>query len=109
MAFDETLAIRIRNQLAGKKNVAEKKMFGGVGFLLNGNMMVGIWRTSLIVRLGPQEGPKAIQEPFVGAFDITGRAMKGWALVQPAGLADDDQLKGWIERSLNFVRTLPKK
>ena len=109
MAFDESLANRIRNLLAGKKNVVEKKMFGGIGFLLNGNMMVGIWRESLVVRLGPNEGRKAILEPFVREFDITGRAMTGWAMVEPAGIADESDLNFWIERSLKFVKTLPKK
>ena len=77
MAFDESLAARIRNALARKKGVVEKKMFGGVGFLLHGNMLVGVWKDSLIVRLGPDEGEEALREPQVREFAITGRAMKG--------------------------------
>ena len=103
MAFSEALAERIRQALARQKNVEEKKMFGGVGFLLNGNMLVGVWKDSLIVRLGPDEGDEALLEPHVREFDITGRPMKGWVLVEPEGVEDDDQLKGWIQRAAKFV------
>ena len=109
MAFSESLAARIRDTLARRKGIAEKKMFGGVGFLLNGNMLVGVWKDSLIVRLGPDEGDDALKEPHVREFDITGKAMKGWVTVEPYGLEDDDQLAIWIEQAMNFVRTLPKK
>ena len=109
MAFDESLAARIRDALASKKGVEEKKMFGGVGFLLHGNMLVGVWKDSLIARLGPDEGEAALREPHVRVFDITGRAMKGWVLVEPEGVEDDDQLKDWIERALKFVKALPAK
>ena len=84
-------------------------MFGGVGFLLNGNMLVGVWKDSLIVRLGPDEGEAALREPHVREFDITGRAMKGWVLVEPEGVEEDDQLKGWVQRAVKFVGKLPAK
>ena len=103
MPFSESLAARIRQQLARRKNVEEKKMFGGVGFLLNGNMLIGVWKDSLIARLGPDEGDEALLEPHVKEFDITGRAMKGWVLVEPEGVEDDDQLTGWIQRAVKFV------
>jgi TfoX/Sxy family transcriptional regulator of competence genes len=109
MAFSETLAERIRQALARKKGVEEKKMFGGVGFLLNGNMLVGVWKDSLIVRLGDDQGEDALKEPHVGEFNITGRAMKGWVLVAPEGVADDSRLKGWILRAVKFVGKLPAK
>jgi TfoX/Sxy family transcriptional regulator of competence genes len=109
MAFDEDLAARIRKALARKKNIEEKKMFGGVGFLLNGNMLVGVWKDSLIVRLGDEEGEEALLEPHVKPFDITGKAMKGWAMVTPEGIEGDDQLRGWIKRCLAFVGRLPGK
>jgi TfoX/Sxy family transcriptional regulator of competence genes len=109
MAFDESLAARIRNALSRKKGVEEKKMFGGVGFLLHGNMLVGVWKDSLIVRLGPDQVEEALLERQVRAFDITGRPMKGWVLVEPEGVENDDQLTAWIDRALKFVRTLPKK
>jgi TfoX/Sxy family transcriptional regulator of competence genes len=109
MAFSEALAERIRQALVRRKNVEEKKMFGGVGFLLNGNMLVGVWKDSLIVRLGPDEGDLALLEPHVREFDITGRPMKGWVLVEAEGVEDDDQLKGWIQGAAKFVGRLPGK
>jgi TfoX/Sxy family transcriptional regulator of competence genes len=109
MAFSEPLAARIRDALARTKGVEEKRMFGGVGLLLQGHLLVGVWKDSLIVRLGPDQGGEALLERHVREFDITGRAMKGWVLVDPEGVEDDDQLKAWIERAMKFVRTLPKK
>ena len=109
MAFDEALAQRIRQGLARRKNIEEKKMFGGVGFLLYGNMLVGVWKNSLIVRLGDEQGDDALKEPHVSEFHITGRSMKGWVLVAPEGVQDDEELNGWIERAMRFVRTLPAK
>ena len=106
MAFSEVLAERIRQRLARRKNVEEKKMFGGIGFLLNGNMLVGVWKDSLIVRLGPDNHDDALLEPHVREFDITGKPMEGWVLIKPEGVEDDDQLKNWIERALKFVRAL---
>jgi hypothetical protein len=108
MAFDETLAQRIRDALTRKKGVVEKRMFGGVCFLLNGNMLVGVWKEYLIARLGPDQGDEALLEPHVRKMDITGKPMKGWIMVEPDG-EDDDQLTGWIERATKFVRKLPKK
>jgi len=84
-------------------------MFGGVGFLLHGNMLVGIWKASLIVRLAPEEAESALNEVNVVPFDITGRPMKGWVMVEPDGLETDEQLAGWIRRSEEFVCTLPRK
>lgn len=109
MAFDEALAARIREALARRRGVEEKKMFGGVGFLLNGNMLVGVWKDSLIVRLGPDNYEDALLEPHVREFDITGKPMKGWVLVEPEGVEDDEQLKEWIERATKFVKSLPAK
>ena len=109
MAHDESLAARIRDALGNKKGIDEKKMFGGVGFLLNGNMLVGIWKDSLIVRLGAEEGEAALLEAHVRVFDITGRPMKGWVMVDAEGIEDDDQLNSWIRRATVFVQTLPAK
>jgi TfoX/Sxy family transcriptional regulator of competence genes len=109
MAYSEALAQRVRQRLARRKNVAEKKMFGGVGFLLNGNLLVGVWKESLVVRLGAEEGEEALLEPHVKVFDITGKPMKNWVLVAPEGVADDDRLSGWIQRAANFVGSLPAK
>jgi TfoX/Sxy family transcriptional regulator of competence genes len=109
MAYSESLARRIRQVFAGRRGIVEKKMFGGVGFMLNGNMCVGVWKTSLIVRLGPELADAALKEPNVVEFDITGRSMKGWAMVEPDGLETDEQLSGWIQQSVEFVETLPVK
>ena len=109
MAFDESLAARIRDALARKKGVEEQKMFGCLCFMLNGNALAGVWKDRLIARLGPDEGEAALLEPHVRAFDITGRPMRKWVAVEPEGVEDDDQLKGWVERAVKFVRTLPKK
>ena len=109
MAFSEELAERIRKGLARRKGVEEKKMFGGVGFLLNGNLVVGVRKDSLPVRLGPEQSDEALKEAHVRAFDITGRPMKGWLLVEPEGVEEDDQLKDWIERAVKFVGALPAK
>jgi TfoX/Sxy family transcriptional regulator of competence genes len=109
MAFSEALAGRIRRRLARRKNVEEKKMFGGVGFLLNGNLLVGVWKESLVVRLGEEEGEEALKEPHVKEFDITGRPMRNWVLVGPEGVQDDEQLRAWIRRAMKFVGALPAK
>ena len=109
MAYDERLAARIRQSLARKKGIKEKKMFGGIGFLLNGNMLVGVWKDSLVVRLDPGEYDDALKEPFVKEFDITGRPMKGWVLVGAEGIESDEQLKDWIGRAVKFVGKLPAK
>ncbi len=109
MAFNKVLAARIRQSLARKKNIEEKKLFGGIGFLLNCNMLVGVWKNSLIVRLGKDDGELALREPHVRAFDITGRPMKGWVLVEPEGVEDDEQLSEWIQRAVKFVSKLSTK
>ena len=109
MPFDESLAERIRDALARTKGVEEKKMFGCVCFMLDGNALAGVWKDRLIARLGPDEGEEALREPHVRVFDITGKPMRNWIAVEPEGVEDDDQLKAWIDRSIKFVRTLPKK
>ncbi len=109
MAFDETLAARIRDALARMRGVEEKKMFGCVCFFLNGNALVGVWNDRLIARLGPDEGEAALREPHVRAFDITGRPMRNWVAVESKGVEDDDQLTGWIDLALKFVKALPAK
>jgi hypothetical protein len=105
MPFNEALAECIRQRLARRKNVEEKKMFGGVGFLLNGSLLVGVWKDSLCVRLGPDQAEEALLEPHVRAFDITGRPMRNWVLVEPEGVGDDDKLNDWILRAVKLVWT----
>jgi hypothetical protein len=109
MAFNETMAERVRQKLIRKKGIEEKKMFGGLVFLLHGNMLVGAWKDSLIVRLGQEQADEALREPHVKEFDITGRPMRNWVLVEPQGVEDDDQLNGWIQQAVKFVGKLPAK
>jgi hypothetical protein len=109
MAYNEALAERIRQRLAGRKSLEEKKMFGGVGFLLNGNIVVGVWKDSLIARVGPDAYEESLLEPHVKEFDITGRPMRGWVMVEPGGVSDDDALAEWVGKATKFVRTLPAK
>lgn len=109
MAFDESLAARIRDALARKRGVEEKKMFGCICFFLNGNALAGVWKDSLIARLGPDRGAAALLEPYVRQFDITGRPMKNWVVVESDGIENDEQLADWIERAMKFVKTLPRK
>jgi TfoX N-terminal domain len=109
MAYDEQLAKRVRPLLARRSGFAEKKMFGGVGYLLNGNMCIAVWKEFLIVRVGPDGYAAALRRPFTKKFDVTGRAMTGWVMVDSEGLADDEELSEWVLRAVAFVRGLPKK
>ena len=109
MAFDEALADRVRPLLRRRKGFSERKMFGGVGFLLNGNMCVGIWKDSLVVRFDRKEHDETLFLQHVKPFDITGKVMRGWALIEPAGLKPTDALKKWVGRSATFVNALPAK
>lgn len=109
MPDESLLADRIRQVLKAMKRLDEKRMFGGIAFFLNGNIVVGAWKESLIVRLGHEEAEIARKEPYVRDFDITGKPMSGWAMVEPAGLEGDDLLADWIQRAMRFVKTLPKK
>lgn len=106
---DEFLIERIRPMLHRRKGLTEKKMFGGVCFLINGNMCVGTWRGALVVRLDRTKHEDTQAEPHVRPMDITGKVMRGWALVDPEGIATDECLRGWLDRAVRFARTLPVK
>jgi TfoX/Sxy family transcriptional regulator of competence genes len=108
MAYDEALAERIRDRLRDADGVTEKKMFGGLAFLTHGNMTVGVIGDDLIVRVGPDATDGALAQPGARAFDMTGRSMKGWVVVDGAAL-DDEVLAGWIGQGTAFVGTLPPK
>lgn len=109
MPYDPTLAARLRKILGRRANITEKKLFGGIGFLLSGNLLVCVWKEWLIVRLGSEQGDAALREPFVKVFDVTGRPMRGWVMVDPGGLEGDDDLHRWCNAAMKFVRTLPAK
>ena len=109
MPYSESLASRIRDVLAGRHGITERKMFGGIAFMLHGNMCVGVWNTSMIARLGREQAAAALEAPHVVEFDITGRPMKGWVVIEAEGIDTDKQLHGWIEGAVEFVGTLPRK
>lgn len=109
MAFDEALAARVRKAMARRRGVVEKKMFGGVGFLIGGNTTAGAWKEFLILRLGPDDGEAALREPHVRPFDITGKPLAGWVMVGPEGSATDADVAGWVRRAVAYVKTLPAK
>ena len=109
MAYNESLASRLRECFARTKDVVEKKMFGSVVFLIHGNLLVGVWKDSLIVRVGPDNYEDALLEEHVCEFDVTGRPMKGWIMVEPEGVETDESLRTWIDRATEYVRSLPKK
>ena len=109
MTKDEELAARVRPLLKRRKGFSEKKMFGGVCFLLNGNMCCGTWKGSLIARLDKEDHDDIQREPHTREFDVTGRVMKGWARVMPAGIQQADDLKAWVQRSAKFAGALPPK
>lgn len=109
MAFDEVLAQRIRVLMQDDKDIEEKKLFGGIGFLARGNMACGVHKDQLMVRVGPEAHEEAMDQPFTSPFDITGRPMKGWLLVQPPGFENDSDLEKWVDRGLAFARSLPAK
>jgi TfoX/Sxy family transcriptional regulator of competence genes len=109
MAYDEQLAERIRQVLADQSGVSERRMFGGIGFLLNGNMCCGVSGDELILRLGGEGGEAALEDSNVRPFDMTGRPMKGWVLVAAAGLGTDDALRRWVGEGVDFAASLPPK
>ncbi len=109
MAFDEQLADRVRDLIVGHGEVSERKMFGGIGFMVSGNMAVGVIGEELIVRLDPEDAEDAISEPGVRKFDFTGRPMRGWIFVAARATADDDALASWVEAGAGYAASLPAK
>lgn len=108
MAYDLQLAERIRLQLANV-SFEEKKMFGGVGFLLNGNMACGVNKDNLIVRIDPEKQNAFLKKPHTKLFDLTGRPMRGWLLVETDGVKTDKQLSAWVKEGVEFASKLPAK
>jgi len=107
--YDEGLAERVRELLDERPDLSERKMFGGIGFMLGGNMCCGVLGHELVVRLGPEDGDAALAEPHVRAFDFTGRPMKGFVLVGPGATETDDGLDAWVSRAEAFASSLPPK
>ena len=110
MAYDEDLANRLRDLLADEDAVTEKKMFGGLAFLLHGNMAVSASRTGgLLARIDPADSDASLARPHVSLMEMRGRRMEGWVIIAPEGLKTKRELAAWVRRSVTFVKTLAPK
>jgi len=109
MAYNEKLADRIRAIVGDRPDLTERKMFGGIAFMLNGNMFCGITRDDLMARVGPESFEEALSRPAARPMDFSGRPMKGMVFVGPQGYSTDDQLRAWVEQTLDYTRSLPVK
>jgi TfoX/Sxy family transcriptional regulator of competence genes len=109
VAFDEELAQRVRELLAERTDVTERKMFGGLAFLIGGNMAVGIAGSDLMVRVGKEGYDAALAQPHTRQMDFTGRPLTTMVYVDPAGIASDTALGAWVDRGVAFADTLPAK
>jgi hypothetical protein len=109
MAYDEKLAGRIRESLGTRAGLSEKKMFGGLAFLINGNMSVGVHGDAVIIRLEPHRTEDALGKPHTRVFNLSGRPMKGWILVDHAGVASTSALRQWIDVGVAYAESLPPK
>jgi len=107
--YDEEIESRINKVISRWKHAEAKKMFGGICHLLDGNMFCGVYKDFLILRLGEEESRAALKLPFVRPFDITGKPMKGWVMVEKDGFKSDDALKAWLVKAREFVSTLSSK
>lgn len=109
MAYSEELAARIRAAIEDRGAVSERKMFGGVAWMVEGNMAVGTLGEDLMVRLDPDDAERALGEPHVGPMDFTGRPMKGFVKVAAAGIVDDAALARWVDAGADHAASLPPK
>ena len=109
MAYDEGLAERIRDLTEDRSSPSERKMFGGLCFMLDGNMCFGIVGSELMVRVGPDAYEETLTLPHVREMDFTGRSMKGMVYVGEAGLSEDEDLAAWLDRGTSYAASLPSK
>jgi TfoX/Sxy family transcriptional regulator of competence genes len=110
MAYDAELAGRIRRLLAGEGGVVEKKMFGGLAFLIGGNMSVSAsGQGGLLLRCDPGDTDALVAEPYAARFEMRGRAMDGWLRIDTDGVRTDDELERWVSRGVSYARSLPPK
>ena len=109
MAYSEQLANRVRKIAKARPTVTEKKMFGGLAFMLNGNMFCGVTQDFLMARVGPDHYDDSLAKPHVRIMDFTGRPMKGYVYIDPAGIATDQELQFWVELCADYALTLPPK
>lgn len=108
MAYDEKLAQRVRSLIVGNKGFSEKKMFGGIAFLLSGKMCCGVLKDDLVVRIGLEDYEHALNKPHVRPMDFTGRPMKGYVYVGPGAIRTARSLRAWLDKSIGFVTSLPE-
>ncbi len=109
MAYNEELAKRIRDEIGDHPALVEKKMFGGIAFMVHGNMSVGVAGDELMVRVGKENDEAALAEPHVRPFDLSGRPMAGWVLVGADGTTADKDLASWIDTGVQYAESLPPK
>lgn len=109
MPYDEGLAERIRGIVEDDSRIREKKMFGGLAFLVEGSMSVGIIRDELMVRVGPEAYAEALSRPHARPMDFTGRPMRGFVQVAPAGFEEDADLSAWVALAIAYAETQPAK
>ncbi|MFG2879425.1 TfoX/Sxy family protein [Streptomyces sp. NPDC048337] len=109
MTYDEGLAQRIRERLGERSGLTEKRMFGGLAFLLGGNMTVGVVGDELIARVGPERTEEALARPEARPMDFTGKPMRGWVTVGGPALAQDEVIDHWIDTAVGFASSLPPK
>jgi TfoX/Sxy family transcriptional regulator of competence genes len=109
MPYNKELEARIQKIVSSWKHTDSKKMFGGICHLLGGNMFCGVYKDFLILRLGEKKATEALKLPFVKPFDITGKPMKGWVMVEKQGFAGEKDLKEWLEHAKGFAKTLGTK
>lgn len=109
MAYDEGLVERVREALAGLPAFYEKKMFGGVGFMLQGNIACGVFKHELMVRVGSERHAEALKKPHVRLFDMVGKPMKGWVVVGEGGFASDQDLQNRVGLGAQYALSLPAK
>ena len=107
MSYDESTAERVRTLLASQSDVIERKMFGGLTFLVRGNMCCGVLGSDLVVRVGPENYLAALEQPHAREMDFTGRALKGLVYVGKSGIDSDQSLRAWVDRGLKFAASLP--
>lgn len=109
MAYNEEIANRIKKIVSAWKKTDAKKMFGGVCYLLHGNMFCGVYKDFLILRLGEKGAEEALRSQYARPFDITGRPMKGWVMVDKGGFKSDDEMEALLVEARDFVKTIPAK
>ena len=109
MAYDEPLAERIQALIGRRRGLTEKRMFGGLAFMLNGNMCCGVMRDRMMLRLGPEGVAAALKAPHTAPMDFTGKPMKNMVYVLPKGYEADADLERWVEKAVGFAKTLPAK